>query len=73
VVQAAYLLRKNPPTKAAPSRKATGGLLGIANSIGKFDLEPYLPQWDKDGETQIGTTLQQLVDEKIRELQQKPH
>jgi hypothetical protein len=73
VVQAAYLLRKNPPTKAAPSRKATGGLLGIANSIGKFDLEPYLPQWERDGETRIGTTLQQLVEEKIKVLQQKPH
>ncbi|MGL5936119.1 MAG: hypothetical protein ACRCZI_10930, partial [Cetobacterium sp.] len=33
VVQAAHVLQKNPPQKATPSRKATGGLLGIANSI----------------------------------------
>jgi hypothetical protein len=45
VVQAAHVLQKNPPKKAIPSQKATGGLLGIANSIGTFDLDMYLPNW----------------------------
>jgi hypothetical protein len=71
VVQAAHVLQKNPPKKATPSRKATGGLLGIANSIGTFDLEPYQPKWDHNGNdctTASGITLQNLVDKKIDEL-----
>jgi hypothetical protein len=74
VVQAAHVLQKNPPKKATPSRKATGGLLGIANSIGTFDLEPYQPKWDNNGNectTASGITLQNVVDQKIDELKSK--
>jgi hypothetical protein len=71
VVQAAHVLQKKEPKTSTPSQRATGGLLGIANSIGLFELEPYLPNWDDDGKTPCGQTLTELVEQKTLEIQNK--
>jgi hypothetical protein len=71
VVQAAHVLQKNPPKSHVPSRKATGGLLGLANSIGRFELDEYLPNWTNNGKTRSDRTLQELVTEKTNELKSR--
>ena len=47
VVDAAHVLKKNQ--NKPRNTRGKGGLLGLANNIGTFDLQPYLPDWSNGG------------------------
>jgi hypothetical protein len=66
VIDAAHVLKKDQ-TKAT-SQRGRGGILGIANNIGVFDMEPYLPDWTKEGATQSNTTLAIIVEQRRLEI-----
>jgi hypothetical protein len=66
VVDAAHVLKKNQ--NKARNTRGKGGLLGIANNIGTFDLQPYLPDWSNGGQTPSERTLMEIVEEKRQEI-----
>jgi hypothetical protein len=66
VVDAAHVLKKNQ--NKPRNTKGKGGLLGLANNIGTFDLKPYLPDWSNGGRTPSERTLFEIVEEKRQEI-----